>query len=203
MYAHRLRTEGGLVYGRVVWFQWEGCEHTKDGGVAAAELRAWVAAQSDDLAAHDVQPASGIYVTLGTGAMPGANRHGPFSRANPHRTDMVEPVLTRLNSAVGSVLRAAFGQELDGWLVSGTATACQGGVADAATCESVPWNYMLQYPRVPAGEHGPLDLHTVSHLPVSCVSAACIRAGTGELPIVGRRGSASFKFFHSSDQFFF
>lgn len=103
-----------------------------------------------------------------------------------YRTDMVEPVLSRLNSAVGSVLRAAFGQELDGWLVSGTATACQGGVADAATCESVPWNYMLQYPRVPAGEHGPPShqvvvrghmSHTTPSLSVADLHIDCMDGG--------------------------
>ena len=157
VYAHRLVTEEGVVYARVVWFQWEGSTSTVDGGRAAEELRAWAGSADcvGDGEGGDGNPWTGVYVTLGTGALPGGGRHGPFSRKYPDRTDALEPVLSRLNSAVGCVLRESFTELCSHWLVDGTETEGAGAGVVGEGGAGVRWDRMLQYPRVLPGDHGP------------------------------------------------
>lgn len=92
-----------------------------------------------------------MYVTLGTGVLPGRGRHGPFSRREPARTDALEPVLSRLNSAVGCVLRESFTELCSNWLVDGSETEGAGAGVVSEGRGAVRWNRMLQYPRVLPG----------------------------------------------------
>lgn len=114
-------------------------------------LRTWAEHEVRDTESSAVQPASGIYVSLGNGILPGVGRESmilqgeptciPFSRSPPERSASVEPVLSELNSAVAECLLVAY-PDMEEWCV------CSQGVrADCSECDD--WVSVCQYPSVP------------------------------------------------------
>jgi hypothetical protein len=146
----------GAPMAHVVWFKprvGDAAHMAPEGTTSRVveDLKLWVAAQCSDSQGTTTQQASGIYVTVGNGILPGRDRHSvviegestnlPFSRANPSRSDEVEPLLATLNGIVTDCLVAAH-PGMSSWVVSGTQTS---------TDEDSQWTRTCQYPRPPAG----------------------------------------------------
>ena len=140
----------GDPFAHVVWFKpsvGDAVHNVPNGSTAqlVKELRQWAAEQESDSNTTSTQEASGIYVTLGNGILPGRSRvaidiedrstNVPFSRANPRRSDEIEPVLAQFHGIVTDCLTAAY-PEMSSWTVSEEADA---------------WVRTCQYPRPPRG----------------------------------------------------
>jgi len=103
-----------------------------------------------------IQPASGVYVTLGNGVMPGGGRHSvhllgtstplPFSRQPAKRTESIEDDLAWINAATSECFLAAF-PDMNPWCVP---------------CDADDdWLHVCQYPRVPLGCARTIPSHQV------------------------------------------
>ena len=126
-------------------------------------LRTWAEHEACDAESSAVQAASGIYVSVGNGILPGVGRESmilqgertciPFSRSPPERSSSVEPVLSELNSIVAECLLVAY-PDMEEWCV------CSQGVrADCSECDD--WVSVCQYPCVSRATARTLPSHQV------------------------------------------
>ena len=168
IHASQILGRDGSDLARVVWFK----PHVADkiaglrGGTfqsAAQRLRRWGEQQQSDPVIASIQPASGVYISVGSGILPGHQRECvhldgegtlvPFSRA-PHRTsDEIEPTLGILNSATAECLLAAFA-DMEEWCVS-----TGGNFDDCSECDD--WLQVCQYPATPPGMAHTIPSHQV------------------------------------------
>ena len=128
-----------------------------------SRLRSWAGQQMSEAPSTAVQQASGVYISLGNGILPGRDREVatlqgegtllPFSRAPMARSTEIEPVIGELNSAAAECLLLAF-PDMEEWCVSldGTQDDCS---------ERDDWVRVCQYPRVPREGARTLPSHQV------------------------------------------
>ena len=154
MHGARIGLEDGKPVARVAWVQPAVVDKMNDlpGGTTkerVGKLRAWAAAQEGDRNTTTIQPASGQYISLGNGILPGKGRQSvllngrpsnvPFSRAPASRSDEVEPILSSLNSTMAVCVAALF-PDMVTWCV-----------ADGAEDDQHRWTQVCQYPRPTSG----------------------------------------------------
>lgn len=141
---------------RVVWFKPASADVVAGLSSSCTEslvsrLRSWAGQQMSEAPSTSVQQASGVYVSLGNGILPGRDREVatlqgeatliPFSRAPMARSIEIEPIIGELNAAAAECLLLAF-PDMDEWCVS------LDGTQDDCT-ERDDWMRVCQYPRVP------------------------------------------------------
>lgn len=150
MHGANIATKNGEPMARVAWLhpatvdKMNGLhEGTTQGRVE--QLRSWALAQEGDRNTTTIQPASGRYISLGNGILPGKGRdpvvlngqssNVPFSRAPPSRSDEVEPILSSLSSNTAVCVATLF-PDMASWFVT-----------DAAEDDDERWwTQVCQYP---------------------------------------------------------
>ena len=153
---------------RVVWFKPASADAVAGLSRGRTEsvvsrLRSWAGQQMSEAPSTATQQASGIYISLGNGILPGRDREVatlqgegtliPFSRAPMDRSTSIEPVISELNSSAAECLLLAFPDMVD-WCVSsdGTRDDCS---------EQDDWVRVCQYPKVPQERAFTLPSHQV------------------------------------------
>lgn len=154
MHGANIATKDGEPMARVAWVhpatvdKMNGLhEGTTKGQVE--QLRSWALAQEGDRNTTTIQPASGQYISLGNGILPGKGREPvvlngqssniPFSRAPASRSDEVEPILSSVSSNLAVCVATLF-PDIASWCVT-----------DAAEDDERFWTQVCQYPRPTSG----------------------------------------------------
>ena len=168
IHAHEIWCRDGSRLARAVWFKASVADRIA--GLQCGtfhelseKLRRWGGQQHSDREVAGIQPASGVYITVGNGILPGRSREGisvggegtniPFTRAPMQRTSEIEEDLGALNSAATECLLAAY-PDMEEWCVSTTAT-----YADCS--ERDEWLQVCQFPAAPPGVARTFPSHQV------------------------------------------
>jgi hypothetical protein len=155
MHGAKIATRDGERIARVAWLHPAAvdsmnglCEGTTKGQIE--QLRSWALVQEGDRNSTTIQPASGQYISLGNGILPGKGREPmvlsgqssniPFSRAPASRSDEVEPLLSSLSSNVAGCVATLF-PDMASWCVTDA----------AAEDDERLWTQVCQYPRPTCG----------------------------------------------------
>ena len=168
IHAHEILSRDGSYLARVVWFKAPVADRVaglRRGTFRdmSEQLRRWAERQQTDQVATAIQPASGVYISVGNGILPGRSRANiaidgegtniPFSRAPVQRTAEIEEDLGALNTAATECLLAAF-PDMDEWCVSTRATH-----DDCSECDD--WLQVCQYPAAQTGGGRTFPSHQV------------------------------------------
>ena len=168
VHSRTIVASDGSELARAVWFKPAAADAVAGMSSGCTEsvvnrLRSWAGQQISEAPSTAVQQASGVYISLGNGILPGRDREAatlqgegtliPFSRAPMARSIEIEPVIGELNSAVAECLLLAF-PDMDEWCVS-----FDGSGDDCTECDD--WNRVCQYPRVPREGTRSLPSHQV------------------------------------------